>query len=186
LLNARLVAVTHAAPPVESDDSRRSRHSLDTAAAMGAGIGAGIVATAVQLALWWTFAVPLPDILFRDARLAAAIVMGRTVLPPPATFEWDVMLTATMVHFALSVCYGLMLAAVLSRLELRHALLAGSVFGLLLYGANMYGFTAVFPWFAASRDWITAAAHLSFGIALAGIYKVWHGDRKLPAQRRLR
>ena len=28
------------------------------------------------------------------------------------------------------------------------------------------------PWFEAARDWITVAAHLMFGIAGAGVYKL--------------
>jgi uncharacterized protein YndB with AHSA1/START domain len=189
LLGARLVDVTHRALPAGSGNrcevhrvqtahpthpahSRNAvrGYSMDLMTAIVSGVGAGIIATAVQLTLWWAFALPLPDILFRDARLAAAIVMGRAVLPPPATFEWNVMLAATVVHFALSVCYGLILAPLLSRLDLSRALLAGLLFGLLLYAANMYGFTAIFPWFEASRDWITAAAHVAFGMAAAGIY----------------
>ncbi|TMH12878.1 MAG: sodium:proline symporter, partial [Betaproteobacteria bacterium] len=55
-----------------------------------AGIAAGVVATLVQIALWWASSHPLPEILFRDARLTAAIVMGREALPPPATFAWSI------------------------------------------------------------------------------------------------
>jgi hypothetical protein len=51
-------------------------------------------------------------------------------------------------------------------------MLVGALFGLAVYGVNMYGFTAVFPWFEATRDWITIAAHLAFGVAAAGIYKM--------------
>jgi hypothetical protein len=32
-----------------------------------------------------------------------------------------------------------------------------------LYALNMYGFTALFPWFIATRDWITLCAHIVFG-----------------------
>jgi hypothetical protein len=184
LLGARLVNVSHNALPNTSCDARDSRPT-NIVAAIGAGIGAGIIATAVQLALWWVFALPLPDILLRDARLAAAIVMGTGVLPPPATFEWSVMLTATVVHFALSICYGVILAPILSRFSLRHALAAGALFGLLLYGTNMYGFTALFPWFEVSRDWITLVAHVSFGIAAAGIYSTWRCDHRILNQGRV-
>lgn len=172
LLGARLVQVSHHVLPGKSGGGAGgSTGSVDVAAAMAAGVAAGIIATAVQLALWWACAVPLPDILYRDARLAAAIVLGRAILPPPATFEWSVMAAATIVHVGLSACYGLIVAAILSRLDPRHAQAAGALFGLFLYGANMYGFTALFPWFAASRDWITMAAHVAFGIAAAWIYR---------------
>ena len=138
-----------------------------------AGIAAGIIATAVQIALWWAASEPLPAILFRDARLTAAIVMGRQVLPPPATFDWSIMVVATFVHFALSIAYGLTVSLLISRLSTPRSLLAGAAFGLFLYAINMYGFTFVFPWFAAARDWITAATHGIFGMVVAAVYKTW-------------
>jgi hypothetical protein len=187
-LGARLIDVRHHALAVGSGNAGHAHgtaagrsgpqhRSINPMAAIVAGAGAGVLATIVQLALWRAFAFPLPDILFRDARLAAAILMGPEVLPPPATFDWKVMLAATIVHFALSICYGLILAPLLSRLDMARALLAGVLFGLILYATNMYGFTAIFPWFEASRDWITVAAHVSFGMALAGIYALWQNDK---------
>ena len=136
-----------------------------------AGIAAGVVATIAEVALWWASSVPLPATLFRDARLTAAIVMGREVLPPPATFDGQVMLAATLVHFALSIAYGLALGFMISRLSARLSLLAGVVFGLCLYVINMYGFTLVFPWFDAVRDWITVLSHVVFGVVAAAVYK---------------
>lgn len=129
-----------------------------------------MVSTAAQLALWLVFTDALPQILFRDARFAAAIVMGRGVLTGGG-FDATVMLVATPVHFALSIAYGLALAALLRRLDRRFALVAGAGFGLALFAVNMYGFTAAFPWFVAARDWITAAAHLVFGLVAAAVYR---------------
>lgn len=182
LLGASLVEASGAALPVQAPGAdRRTGAALaatkhagappDWLAAAFAGFFAGIIATLVQLALWWLAARPAVDMLLRDARLAAAIVMGRNVLPPPITFDWGVMLAASAVHFALSVAYGLLVAPLVARLALRPAILAGAAFGMLLYAVNMYGFTALFPWFAASRDWITAAAHAAFGMTAAVAYK---------------
>jgi hypothetical protein len=138
-----------------------------------AGIAAGVIATVAQIAWWMVWSEPLPDILFRDARLTAAIVMGREVLRPAATFDGSIMLVATLIHFALSIAYGLTLSVFISRLSTPVSLLAGAVFGLFLYAINMYGFTFVFPWFAAARDWITAATHVVFGLVAAAVYKAW-------------
>ena len=146
---------------------------IDWRRAALAGIAAGVVATLAQIALWWLSSEPLPAILLRDARLTAAIIMGREVLPPPATFGWSVMLIATLVHFALSIAYALALSVFISRLSTPLSLLAGAVFGLSLCAINMYGFTVVFPWFAAARDWITATAHVVFGMVAAAVYKTW-------------
>lgn len=145
---------------------------VDARAAVYAGVAAGVLATAVQIVLWLIFTDALPEILYRDSRFAAAIVLGRDVLPPPASFDVEIMLIAAAVHFALAVAYALLLGWLIADLRLRASLLAGAAFGLSAYALNMYGFTFVFPWFASSRDWITAATHLAFGIVLAGVYRV--------------
>ena len=152
--------------------NRPLHHPVDWSAAVVAGVAAGILATLVQIALWSVFSDALPMILFRDARFAAAIVMGRAVLPPPASFDGRIMLVATLVHFALSITYGLILSRLIARLGTALSLLAGGVFGLFVYGVNMYGFTTVFPWFEAAREGVTVATHGVFGIAAAGVYKM--------------
>jgi hypothetical protein len=35
---------------------------------------------------------------------------------------------------------------------------------------NFYGFTALFPWFAMARNWISIFGHLVFGLVAAGAY----------------
>jgi hypothetical protein len=137
-----------------------------------AGIIAGVVASVAQVALWWASSEPQAAMLFRDARLTAAIVMGREVLPPPATFDGSVMLVAALVHFALSIAYGLTLSVFVARLSTPLSLLAGGAFGLFLYAINMYGFTFLFPSFVVTRGWITAAAHVVFGTVAAMVYKM--------------
>ncbi len=117
----------------------------DWGAAVYAGIAAGILAAVVQVGLWFVMTNALPAILFRDARFAAAKVLGRRVLPPPATFYARVLFAATLVHFALSIAYGLILSALIARLRTASSLLAGAAFGLCLYMINLYGFTMAFP-----------------------------------------
>jgi hypothetical protein len=154
-----------------SSSTARSKRRPDWRAGIVAGLVAGVVSTAVQLLLWLAFTDALPQILFRDARLAAAIVMGPGVLPPPAGFDAGVMLMATLVHFALSIIYGLALAALIAPFDWYRSALVGNAFGLALYVVNLYGFTALFPWFAVARDWITLAAHLAFGVSAAAAYR---------------
>ena len=140
-------------------------------AAVWAGIAAGVLSTLVQIALWFAFTDALPDIFYRDARFAAAIVTGPDVLS--ATDERaSIMLVATLVHFALSIVYGVIVSRLTARLRARPALAAGAIFGMALYALNLYGFTAAFPWFAASRGGITLAAHVTFGIVAAGAYRL--------------
>jgi hypothetical protein len=50
------------------------------------------------------------------------------------------------------------------------AMLAGAVFGLLLYLLNFYIISALFPWFADMRSWATLIAHLIFGMAASLMY----------------
>ncbi len=136
-----------------------------------AGAIAGTLATLIQVLLWLIFTDDFPAILFRDARLTAALVLGGSVLPPPATFDASIMLAATLVHFALSIVYAALLAPLAVRLGGVSALLAGAVFGFALYVVNLYGFTAVFPWFAQARGWIALIAHEVFGVAGISVYR---------------
>ncbi|SCX53630.1 sodium:proline symporter [Nitrosospira sp. Nsp1] len=145
---------------------------LNWRAAVSSGIVAGVVATGAQIFLWRVFTDALPHIFYRDARFTAAILLGQSVLPPPATFDWKVIIIATVIHFVISIVYSLILARVLSRIGTVFSLLAGSLYGLLIYTVNMYGATAFFPWFSEARDWITVVTHIVFGISLAGTYKV--------------
>jgi hypothetical protein len=150
---------------------------LNWTAALAAGVAAAVVSTVVEVLLWATFTDALPAILWRDGRLAAAIVLGPSVLEPAATFDAGVMLVATLLHGALSIAYALVLAALVRRLQLASAFVVGALFGLALYAINLYGFTAVFPWFAVDRDAITLAAHVTFGLTASATYW-WLRQRK--------
>jgi uncharacterized protein YndB with AHSA1/START domain len=170
-LNARLLEASCRVLPSVASNNRSL--PINRVAAIGAGIAAGTVATFVQMGLWWAASYSPYDMLLRDTRLAAAILLGRSILAPPASFDWIVLLVATLVHFALSIVYGLLQAPLVSRLAPLPSAIVGGVFGLFLFGMNMYGFTVLFPWFEASRDWITAAAHAAFGVTAAVIYRFW-------------
>ena len=152
-------------------DQRRPGNATDGRAAIWAGVAAGVSSALAQVLLWLAFTDTFPRALFRDARLTAAILLGQGVLPPPATFDAVIMLISALIHFALSIVYGLALAWVLARTAAGASLLIGALFGLALYAVNLYGFTTLFPWFAQVRDWITITAHLVFGITAAGVYR---------------
>lgn len=131
-----------------------------------AGLIAGLVFLVLELVL-----VPLAlgGPLWGPPRMMAAIAMGDGVLPPPATFDAGVVLVGMLVHFALSAVLGVIFAwlAKASGLSGGMLLLAGAVFGLLVYIVNFYGLTAIFPWFAMARNWVTILAHIVFGLVLA-------------------
>ncbi|AZQ52936.1 sodium:proline symporter [Burkholderia cenocepacia] len=137
-----------------------------------AAFAAAVGSTVIELLLWAITGDDAVHNLFRDARLTAAIVMGRSVLGASGGFDPLVMGVATLVHALLSLVYAAVLARLVRSLSLLPALLAGGAFGLVLYGVNLYGFTAIFPWFIPVRGAITLVAHLIFGITAAAVYCV--------------
>ena len=141
------------------------------AAIVVAAIVAGSVSTLVQLMLWWAFTDAWLALLARDARLAAALVLGPEALAAPETFDAVVLLAATVVHGVLSLAYAALLAVLVDGRSLTAAFALGAAFGLALYVVNLHGFTALFPWFAPARGWITVAAHLVFGVGGAFAYR---------------
>ena len=148
------------------------RIQVNWTAALYAGIAAGIIATMAQIILWWAFSPSLPGIMFRDARLAAAIILGPEILPMQVAFDWPAMFVATLVHFSLSVIYSMILASFIVRNGMAVSIFVGIEFGFVLFGVNMYVFTLIFPWFEEARDWITLVAHLVFGVVAAAMYRM--------------
>ncbi len=144
--------------------------TIKVSAAIWAGLAAGVLSTLMEILLWLAFTDRFPGVLFRDGRLTAAMVLGSKALPPPAAFSLWIMAVASIIHFTLSIIYGLAVAGLVAGRGRWAALAAGTLFGAALYGVNLYGFTLIFPWFAQARDWITFTAHLAFGICAAGTY----------------
>lgn len=139
---------------------------------VGTGFAAGTMATLAQVLLWLVLGADFPAVLFRDARLTAALVLGRGVLPPPATFDLAVWVVAAVIHFAISIACAALLGPLAAQLSRVRALLAGAVFGIALYVVNLYGFTEIFPWFAAARGGIAVAAHVVFGLSTVAAWRV--------------
>lgn len=137
-------------------------------AAIGAGLLAGVVFLILEMVMVPVFLHGSP---WGPPRMIGAIALGKSVLPPPATFTLGVFLTAVVVHFLLSVIYAIILGAIVHRMGMGMAILVGGGFGLLLYIANFYVLTALFPWFANARNWVTIFAHLLFGLIAAWAYK---------------
>lgn len=149
------------------------------------GILAGTIATIAQMVLWWLANMPILETLFRDARLTAALIMGVAVLPPPSTVHWNILLVATLIHFGLSVIYAIIPALLACRLSAIQALAGGILYGLAIYAINLYGFTALFPWFAVSRDWVTMLTHAIFGAALVACWLVYCRQKSRYTKKKL-
>lgn len=143
--------------------------AFDMGAAIRAGLVAGLVFMILEMVLVATVGGGSP---WGPPRMIGAIALGRDVLPPPATFDIGVFAIAMLVHFVLAVVLAMIFVAVATRLSLSRTafIVAGAVFGLLVYLVNFYGLTAIFPWFEGARNWITIVSHLIFGAVLAAAY----------------
>lgn len=150
-------------------DITPARTVFSLSAAFKAGLIAGLVFLILEMLLVGTVGGDSP---WAPPRMIAAIGMGREVLPPPATFDITIILVAMVIHFVLSIVFALTFARIATGLRLSRTalLIAGAVFGLVLYFINFYGFTAIFPWFAMARNWISTLAHLVFGLVVAWAY----------------
>lgn len=142
---------------------------LNVKAAVWGGIVAGLVFIIVEMAL---VALVQGQSPWGPPRMMAAMVMGKGVLPPPATFDAGIAMIAMVVHMMLSILLGFVFgfAASAMRLGLAAILAAGVAFGLIVYFVDFYIFTAVFPWFAMGRGPINIFAHALFGFVLAWVY----------------
>jgi hypothetical protein len=159
---------------VFSSDARREvLSSVDWKAGVLAGLIAGVAFMVLEMGMVWLFQGESP---WAPPRMIAAMVLGQGVLPQPgtpATFDLMILMTAMVVHLVLAAVYGLIGAALASRLGYAGATGLGAVCGLAIYLINFYPIAStMFPWFAMARGWISAFAHIVFG-AVAGASYVW-------------
>lgn len=133
-----------------------------TGRAVVAGLVAGVVFMIAEMVLVGTIGGGSPP------RMIAAIAMGKDVLPPPASFDLGVIMVGMIVHFALSAVLGVIFALIADRFVTSTivGIVAGTVFGLIVYALHFYGMTALFPWFAMARNGISILAHAIFGAVL--------------------
>jgi hypothetical protein len=132
-----------------------------------AGIIAGLIFMMLEMILVPMFMNGSP---WGPPRMIAAIILGKEVLPPPATFDLGVLMAAIMLHLMLSIIYVIILAMIVKSMSLGLAILIGAVFGFVLYLVNFYGMTGIFPWFANARNWVSIFSHIMFGIIAAWSY----------------
>jgi hypothetical protein len=104
-------------------------------------------------------------------RLMASIVMGESVVAPPATFEPDIFVVGLLTHYALSIGFALILAIITHRWGFITGVLVGSVFGLALYAINFYTMSYFFPWFFILRNNVFLFTHIIFGAVAGGFYE---------------
>jgi len=140
----------------------------DWSAAVWAGVIAGIVFMMAEMLMVMVFMGQSP---WGPPRMIAAIIMGQNVLPPPATFDIGIMMSAMVVHFPMSIVLGLIAGWIVHRMNSTSALLVGGIFGLAVYFVTFYLIApAMFPWFTMAQNWVSLVAHLMFGLVLGGVY----------------
>lgn len=141
--------------------------TINWKAAVWAGIIAGLIFMMLEMLMVPLFMDGSP---WGPPRMIGAIILGKGVLPPPATFDIGVLMVAVMLHLALSIIYAIIIGFIVKNMSFMLALGVGAVIGLVIYFVNFYGMTVLFPWFANARNWVSAFAHVSFGIGAAWAY----------------
>jgi uncharacterized membrane protein YagU involved in acid resistance len=138
-------------------------------------VKAGLIAGAIFMMLEMIMVpVFMGDSPWAPPRMIAAIILGKSVLPmpdQPVTFDFVVIMAAMVLHFMLSIIYAIIVGWLCKTLSMGNSILVGAVFGLAIYFINFYGFTALFPWFAMARNWISIFSHIMFGIVVAFSFK---------------
>jgi hypothetical protein len=162
--------MAHAITHPTTDRATIDVHQItDWKAAAFAGLIGGAVFMMAEMLMVWALMGQSP---WAPPRMIAAMVLGRGVLPPPADFAAVPVMTAMVIHFALSVAYGLAIGWLVHRFDMGKALLIGLAFGIVaIYGVNFYLIApAAFPWFQDARNWISLVTHALFGVVAAAAY----------------
>jgi hypothetical protein len=161
--------------------SRWHWRATDWTAAAVAGFAAGAVLMVLDL-IWSTiFNLDGP---WRTSHMIAPIFVGSAT--PPASgyaFSAGVVAIALATHYVLGIVFGLVMAAVLSMMELDtrpvRAGVSGAIMGMVLYLVNFELVAVrVFPWLQDLRGADTMAAHVVFGSVAALLY--WRLKRTTP------
>jgi len=160
-----------------TDFPRRSRLPVPRPLA---GVLGGLVAGAAYL----TGQVGLTGALKQGAmaeplQRIAAILLGPDIAPPPADLNFTIAGMALLIHFALAMVYGRLIAECVAGRRLGTGVLIGAGVGLGLFVLNFHVLApAAFPWFEDSLRAVTAVDHLLFGGIAAATALVLQGTRQ--------
>lgn len=145
------------------------RFGIDIKAALFAGFIAGVI----DLALLGAIALAEGN-AWGNMRMTAAILMGRDVLPPPATFDPLIFVVSSIVHFGLSLIYGLIVAWFVRKSDWPLGMMIGVAIGFAIYIVNYYVFAPLlFPWLSVQRGgMVSTLIHPVFGLIAAAAY-IW-------------
>ena len=144
--------------------------TIDWSAAIWASIIAGLVFAALEMALAWLVHGQSP---WAPLHVIGTIGLGQSAMTPPDTFDLKIVCTAVLIHMVLAIIYGIILAFIIARMSMGTAVIAGAVYGLVLYVINFYGFSAIFPAFVDARGWVSIFTHIVQSGLMAYLYKVF-------------
>jgi len=149
-------------------------HPINWSAAIWSSVIGGLVFAGLEVLMVPLFQGVSP---WAPLHMIGAIALGPSAMASPDSFEPGIIGTAVVVHMALAILYGVVLAFVISRLDTGMATAIGAIYGFALYLVNFYVFTKWFPWFANARDWISIFTHIVQGALWAYLYMVL--DRRI-------
>lgn len=147
---------------------------LDFSAAFWAGLIAGTVFLVTMLVLSANL-LGSSDIVYR---MIAAMLQGEAVLAPSVPVDGGLIGGALLVHYALSLAFGLIVAIVIHRWGLIVGLFGGAALGLALYTINFFSVSYFFPWFFPLRNWIWLLGHVLFGATAGVTYELLEIDEE--------
>ena len=148
---------------------RGNTRGIEWGPAIWSSVIAGVVFAVIEVVLAWAVKGQSP---WAPLHMIGAIGLGPDALTPMGTFDLKIIGVAVLIHFALAIVYGVILAFIIQRLGMTAAVVVGALYGLALYFINFYGFTRWFPWFADARDWVSILSHIVQSGLMAWLYKV--------------
>jgi len=147
---------------------------LDVSAALWAGLIAGTVFLATMLLLS-SNVLGNSDLVYR---MMAAILQGEGAMSPATPVDAGLIGSALLVHYALSIGFGFVVAIIIHRWGLIVGLLGGAALGLALYTINFFSVSYFFPWFFPLRNWIWLLGHVLFGAVAGASYELLEIDEE--------
>ena len=147
----------------------RVRKLVDWKAVLVAALVAGTVAL-----LWNFFVVPalLKTTPWVAVRLTGSILLGNSVLAPPATAHAGALLAAIVTHYGLALIMTSVIAYIIHRGGLLGGILVGGLLGLSFFCIDYYSLTFFMPQFFAIQHWSVALGHILFGAIAGGMYEL--------------
>jgi hypothetical protein len=101
-------------------------------------------------------------------RITASLVLGPEVIPVTAGSTPIVLLTGSLLHFALAFAYALVIVLVIHRWGMVVGFIGGVLIGAALYVIDIYALSFFFPWIFPLRNWLLLLTHMILG-GLVGV-----------------